>query len=405
MYDLGTMNRPEDSPTLKGRKKQKFEPYKVRIGGKTMWQVNLESETLVRDGRRIRVRPRRTFSSVEEARGFALLKRIERKNRGTLGVSMPERLRVDAIQADEILRPFGVSLTDVAREYAARHELSHKSETVKNALAAFLTTKETDGARKRYLEDLRSRLGRFSHDFAEHKVSDLTAGELDSWLRDLGQSPLSRNTFHLRIHTLLEYCRIRGWLTVNPLKDVPRAKIAGDTSAIGILKVEEVARLLENADPATLPYWLFAVFCGLRSSELQRLEWRDVHWDEHLVEVPSAKSKTASRRFVALRPNLLQWLEPYRDASGPVCPPSLYKCLVVDRKAAAIKSWPSNAARHSFASYHLAHFRDPRELALEMGHTRSEVTFRHYRELVKPAEAERFWRIVPAVSAQIVAVA
>jgi integrase len=74
--------------------------------------------------------------------------------------------------------------------------------------------------------------------------------------------------------------------------------------------------------------------------------------------------------------------------------------LIADRQAAGITSWPPNACRHSFASYHLAHFRDPRELALEMGHTRSEVTFRHYRELVKPAQAERFWKIVPAISAE-----
>jgi integrase len=396
MYDLGTMNEPEKSAKL-GRKKQKFEPYKVRIGGKTMWQVNLESETLLRDGRRVRVRPRRTFSSVEEARTFADLKRIERKNRGTLGVNMPERLRVDCLAADEILRPFGVSLVEVAREYAARHELSHKSETVKNALAAFLATKETDGVSKRYLEDLRSRLGRFSRDFAECKVSDLSTPQLDSWLRNLGQSALSRNTYHLRIHTLLEYCRTRGWLRVNPLKDVPRAKVAQDT-AIGILKVEEVARLLENADPSTLPYWLFSIFAGLRNAELQRLEWKDVHWDSNLVEVPALKSKTAARRFVALRPNLLQWLQPYRHSYGPVCPPSLYERLVADREAAGIKKWPVNAARHSFASYHLAAFRDPRELALEMGHTRSEVTFRHYRELVKPAQAQEFWRVVPAIS-------
>src|SRR5215472_17335049 len=99
------MNRPEDSPGLKQRKKQKFEPYMVRIGGKTMWQVNLESETLLRDGRRVRVRPRRTFSSVEEPRSFAALKRIERKNRGTLGVSMPEKLRADALEAARLLEP------------------------------------------------------------------------------------------------------------------------------------------------------------------------------------------------------------------------------------------------------------------------------------------------------------
>ena len=400
MYDFGAVNQPEKGANSRPRKKQKFEPYKVRIGGRTMWQVNLESQTVERDGQRIRVRPRRTFSSVEEARNFAELKRIERKNHGTLAISMPERLRVDAIQADEILRPFGTTLVEAAREYAARRELSYKSETVKNAVISFLKAKQDDQSRPRYLQELRSRLGRFSRDFVERKVSDLTAGELDSWLRDLGQSPLSRNTFHLRIHTLLEYCRTRGWLELNPLKDVPRAKIAQD-AAIDILSVDQTARLLEKADSRTLPYWLFAIFCGLRNAELQRLEWKDVHWDEHLIEVPAIKSKTASRRFVSLRPNLLQWLAPYRDSgSGPVCPPSLYERLVVDRHAAGIVRWLPNACRHSYASYHLACFRDPRELALEMGHTRSEVTFRHYRELVKPIEAERFWRIVPAISAE-----
>jgi integrase len=375
-----------------------------------MWQVNLESETLLREGRRVRVRPRRTFASVEEAREFAALKRIERKNRGALAVNMPERLRVDCLEAAEILRPFGVSLVEVARQYAARHELSHKSETVKNALTAFLATKQTDGARKRYLQDLRSRLGHFSQSFAERKVSDLSIAQLDSWLRDLGQSPVSRNTYHVRIHTFFEYCRTRGWLVTNPLKDLTKARVAQDASKIGILSVEEVARLLESADPATLPYWLFSIFCGLRASEVQRLEWKDLHWDEHLdeplVEVPSAKSKTASRRFVALRPNLLQWLAPYREASGPVCPSALPQRLVADRQAAGITKWPPNACRHSFASYHLAHFRNPRELALEMGHTKSEVTFRHYRELVRPSEAQRFWKIVPSISAsEIVAVA
>jgi integrase len=399
VYDFGIMSESGKAKEREPRKKQKFSPYKVRIGGRTMWQVNLESQSVERDGRRVRVRPRRTFSNAEEARSFAELKRLERKNHGTLAISMPERLRIDAIQADEILRPFGASLVEAAREYAARRELSVKSETVKSAVASFLKAKKGDQVRPRYLQELRSRLGRFSRDFAERKVSDLCAGELDSWLRDLGHSPLSRNTFHLRIHTLLEYCRTRGWLELNPLKDVPRAKIA-QGAAIGILKVEEAARLLENAAPSTLPYWLFAIFCGLRTAELQRLEWKDVHWDSNLVEVPAIKSKTASRRFVFLRPNLLEWLAPYRDAQGSVCPPSLYERLVVDRHAAGIVRWLPNACRHSYASYHLACFRDPRELALEMGHTRSEVTFRHYRELVKPAEAERFWRIVPAVSGE-----
>jgi integrase len=396
MYDPRAMNEPAKDLNPKPRKKLRYEPYKVRIGGRVMWQVNLESQSTQRNGRQVRIRPRRTFASVEEARSFAELKRIERKNHGTQGVSMPERLRADAFEAAEILRPFGLTLTQAARECAARRELSRKSETVQNALTSFLQTKTDDRVRKRYLEDLRWRLGRFARDFAQRKVCDLTAGEIDSWLRALGQAPISRNTYHLRIHTLLEYCRTCGWLSTNPLKDVPKARINQD-APIGILSVDQTARLLENAGPLTLPYWVFSIFAGLRNAEAQRLEWKDVLWDEKLLEVPSPKSKTAARRFVALRSNALAWLEPYRDSCGPVCPPSLYDRLVVDRRAAGILSWPSNAARHSFASYHLALFRDPKELALEMGHTNSEVTFRHYRELVKPAEAEKFWRIAPAV--------
>jgi len=83
-----------------------------------------------------------------------------------------------------------------------------------------------------------------------------------------------------------------------------------------------------------------------------------------------------------------------------ICPTNLYARLIVDRRAAGVSNWPANGLRHSFASYHLAAFRDPRELALEMGHTRSEITFRHYRELVRPAEAERFWKIAPAIHSE-----
>jgi hypothetical protein len=36
--------------------------------------------------------------------------------------------------------------------------------------------------------------------------------------------------------------------------------------------------------------------------------------------------------------------------------------------AAGIGHWPRNALRHSFASYHIAHFRDAAALALKMGH-------------------------------------
>ena len=384
----------------KPRKRDRLDPRRVQIKGKTLWQIDLGSE--VRDGRRNRLR--RTFADRAQAETYSRLKKIERENRGTHSISMPERLRGEAIEADALLQPFGASILDATREYVARRELLARSETVSKGVQAFLALKRADGMRPRYLEDLRSRLGRFVESFGERKAAEIEPAELDEWLRELGQSALSRNTFHLRLHTFFKFARQRHWVEVNPLGDVPRAKVT--LGVPGVLSAEQAARLLETATEKTLPYWALGLFCGLRSAELARLEWKDIHFDEGLVEVTSLKSKTASRRFVSVRPNLAAWLEPYRDCRGKVCFDGMYRRLVEDRKRAGINQWPNNALRHSFASYHLAHFRDVKELALEMGHTRSEVTFRFYRELVKPAEAERFWRIAPTVYGEsIVAVA
>lgn len=90
---------------------------------------------------------------------------------------------------------------------------------------------------------------------------------------------------------------------------VGKAK-AQDTQ-IGILQPEELARLLEASSERTLPYWAIGAFAGLRSAELARLDWSDVHFESGLIEVKASKSKTASRRFVRIRPNLAAWLEPY----------------------------------------------------------------------------------------------
>ena len=71
------------------------------------------------------------------------------------------------------------------------------------------------------------------------------------------------------------------------------------------------------------------------------------------------------------------------------------------RVAAGIVDWPDNALRHSFASYHLAHLRDAKALALEMGHTNEDMIFTNYRQLVKPKEAERYWNVRPAAREKV----
>ncbi len=94
---------------------------------------------------------------------------------------------------------------------------------------------------------------------------------------------------------------------------------------------------------------------------------------------------------------------PYRTRRGHICPQNLQKHINDDRDRAQLRAeWPQNALRHSFGSYHLAHFKDAAKLALEMGNSPAMI-FKHYRELVKPKDAGVYWAIRPVRKRNIVA--
>jgi integrase len=55
--------------------------------------------------------------------------------------------------------------------------------------------------------------------------------------------------------------------------------------------------------------------------------------------------------------------------------------------------WPNNCLRHSFASYHLAHFRDAAKTAFEMGHESPKLLYQTYGNCVTRREAEQWWAV------------
>jgi hypothetical protein len=61
-------------------------------------------------------------------------------------------------------------------------------------------------------------------------------------------------------------------------------------------------------------------------------------------------------------------------------------------------SWPHDALRHSYGSYHLGHFKNAAVTALEMGHQGTNVLFKHYRARVSLEDAAHWWQIMPKPS-------
>src|SRR6516165_3409293 len=341
-------------------------------------------------------RKRRFFKEKTEAETFMQLAKVQQENYGTAALSIPDALRVEAIECCELLQPFGVTLRDASNFYLVHLKAVTGSRKVKEVVADLLAARTADGMSARYLGDLRVRLARFVQIFGEEMIAGISASRIDEWLRGLGVGAVTRNTFRRRLAVLFSFAKRRGYVTENPVADVERAKER--ETEIAILSVGELARLLECASSDMLPFWTIGAFAGLRRAEIERLTWNEVDFDAGVIEVKASKSKTASRRLVTIQPNLRQWLAPYRRSIGRVCPVNLQRKINEDRERAKLRSeWPQNALRYSFGSYHLAQFNDAAKLALEMGNSPATI-FRHYRQLVKPKLAERYWKIAPAVA-------
>jgi integrase len=341
-------------------------------------------------------RNRRFFKDKIEAQTFMRLAEVQQENYGTAALSISDALRVEAIECSELLQPYGKTPRDAAKFYAAHLKAVTGSRKVKEVVADLLAARTADGMSPRYLGDLRVRLGRFVLSFGEEMIAGISAARIDEWLRGLGVGAVTRNTFRRRLAVLFNFAKRRGYVTENPIADVERAKER--ETEIEILSVNGMARLLECASPEMVPFWAIGAFAGLRRAEIERLTWSEIDFDADVIEVKASKSKTATRRLVTIQPNLHEWLAPYRTRVGRVCPLALQRKINDDRERAGLRAgWPQNALRHSFGSYHLAQFNDAAKLALEMGNSPATI-FRHYRQLVKPKQAQRYWKIVPGVA-------
>ena len=338
-------------------------------------------------------RKRMFFETKEEADAEALLKNAQLKKSGLEGAEFPSRLRVMAQECAERLLKCRKTLKDATDFFLAHVEATEKSCTVAKLVKQLIAAKKVDGASKRYLEDLRNRLDFFAKTFGERMVATITSAEIDEWLRGLERSPITRNNYRRVLLLMFGDAVERSYATSNPAARTKEAKVVD--SPPGILTVAQTVRLLENASTELLPYVAIGAFAGLRRAELERLDWTEINFDADLIEVTAKKSKTARRRFIKIQPNLREWLLPVRKHTGKITPVNFRKQFDALRTAARIAKWPDNALRHSFASYHIAHFENTNALALEMGHTDSGLIFRHYRELVRPKVAERYWNIRP----------
>lgn len=297
------------------------------------------------------------------------------------------------------------SVVESARFFVRRNPGVLPRKSVRQVVDEFIADKQAKGRGERYLSDLRYRGNKFASAFG-CDIAELKGATIEDFLLSLKLSAQSYTNFRRVLGTLFAFAKRRGYL----LKDHDELdrveKLRPDNGEIAIYTPDEFSRLLRAANAEFLPSLAIGGFAGLRSSEIERLDWKEVRLEERFIEIKKGKTKTASRRLVPVVENLAEWLAPFAKNTGPVWPHAhdwFYDAQQATAAATAVEGlgavgWKHNALRHSFISYRLAAVQDVNQVAMESGNS-PVMIHKHYKQLVSRAEGGRWFGIRPEIRA------
>jgi integrase len=341
---------------------------------------------------------RKFFKTRSDADSEAKRQKILLEIHSREAVGLQPREMSEIISARNKLAEYGKTVYEAAEFFIQHLERVRRCKiTVAQLADEVLEVKRKDGRSAKYIDMLRLYFKRFSQDFGNRLIADITVEELDNWLRDLPGSPKTRADYRANIGVLFSHAAQRRMIDFNPVAFTAKPKLIDKPPEI--FPVDELRSLLEAAqrtERTVVPMLAIGAFAGLRDAEIKRLDWDEIDLARGHIEVKAAKAKSARRRIVPIQPNLGAWLRPYSGLTGQIVPEGARGKLDRVRKAARLTRWPKNGLRHSYSSYRLALIHDAPRVGSELGHTTPQLLYNTYRELVLPEEAERYWQIAPA---------
>ena len=303
----------------------------------------------------------------------------------------------EASRSFQRLQPYGVSLTSAVDFYIERNSLS-ASATVTDVFRAHIAAQETKGLRPKSISSTRNILTPFVMHCGLDQISDVSTVQIEHWLQSLpNENRATRRNLLRYLSGLFNYAKAQGMIPENPIDRIAKPKVTMKMPEF--LPAELVRRVfMSDLPPAALRRCALGFFAGLRSAELDKVVWSDINWQEMVITVRPDVAKTGVTRHVSLSRNCLQWLNLHTAHTKLLCMSQKQLSRLVDTS-----TWPHNAMRHTFASFHLAMHQDPGKTAFELGHRGDpSLLYRHYRGLATKTDAEQFWAICPEQESNVI---
>tara|TARA_R110000824_G_scaffold163974_4_gene339964 strand:- start:1342 stop:2445 length:1104 start_codon:yes stop_codon:yes gene_type:complete len=208
-------------------------------------------------------------------------------------------------------------------------------------------------------------------------------------------------------------------IETNPVNGIKVSRLVSrarrSTYEVDPFSTEEILELLKVADefrPGWSPYWQFAFFSGIRTSEQYGLKWSDFAWKEMafrvqraVVERQEKETKTdSSNRNVLLLPMahkaaLDQKAHTFTWSDYVFINPRTRRPFCDYEETAAVFKWLQKKAgiryrnqyqtRHTYASHLLSGGENPYRVAAQLGHKSVEMVMRVYGKWVEQGDREK----------------
>lgn len=271
--------------------------------------------------------------------------------------------------------------------------------TFRRAVAEAL--QERADRRPRTLWDFRyvcRRLMRCNAGWGERRLRGLSAEDCRRALCVAFGSPQQFRKGRAVLSAVFATALRRGWCAANPVANIELPRLCEQRKPI--LSAEEMQRLMRAArgyrGGCCLPAVGVMLYAGVRPHEVMRLRWGELDLRAGCISILPQHSKTGGARRVSICPPLLRLLQSCRRPDEEkLCPP----CWARHWRAVRVSAgwdpqhnpWCPDVLRHTFASYHLCHFRDYSLLQWELGHRDAALLRTRYVDMRGVAEPARFW--------------
>ena len=304
--------------------------------------------------------------------------------------------QADALRASELLAQHGVTstLTDVVETALPMLTSSGRHVTVDALCKAFAEAKAA-GWSIASRRNFRNVSGLFLERFGGQVVADVTAPLLQEWLAERFESAGYQAATVRTLRPAFNYAVRQGWLDASPFERLETVRVRR-REGVDIFTPEEARRIMDTVPADCKVPFAILLFAGVRPQELTRLTWGAVR--DGFIHITPAVAKTGQVRNVEVEPTLAAWLAtaPSRAQDDSICPANWKRKYQAARAAAGVAG-RQDAARHSYATYYLAKYKNADALKVNLGHSRgSDMLFVHYRAAATPAQAEAYWRILPS---------